>query len=176
MTSIRIMSPSGSTIRRSGCVRSLTRRASPSRAPANAKAASVFPTPAGPWKRKACASPPPSAAVSSRLASVCSGSAPNGPIDPLVDLRGERLGAGVPVDDDEAAGLTLGELAVGARRARVEVILLTLDAIALAAHSPDSVVGADLEQHGAVGHQPLDGGEVELEHPLEAEPACDALV
>ena len=72
--------------RRSGSCRRAARRpggrdasaprpaeASPSCAPAKAKAAVVLPTPAGPWKRNAWASPSPSAAVSSRFASYCSG-------------------------------------------------------------------------------------------------------
>src|SRR6478609_6115029 len=172
MTSMRIMSPSGSTTRRSGCVRSTTRRASPSRAPANANAASVFPTPAGPWKRKAWASPPARAAVSNRLASTCSGIASKGPID----LLGEQLGARRSVDDDEPVRFALGELPVSAGGTGVKVVFLALDSVALAAHAPDGIVRADLEQDRAVGHQPLHGGEVELEHALEAEPAGDALV
>ena len=38
------------------------------------------------------------------------------------------------------------------------------------------VVDADLEQDRPVGHEPLDGREVELEHTLEPEPTGDALI
>ena len=93
-----------------------------------------------------------------------------------IDLLGEQLGARGSVDDHEPVRLALCELPVSAGCAGVEVVFLALDPVALAAHAADGVVGADLEQDRAVGHQPLDGGEVELEHPLEAEAAGDALV
>ena len=61
-------------------------------------------------------------------------------------------------------------------RERVKVVFLALDPVALTAHAADGIVGSDLEQDSAVGHQALDGGEVELEHAFEPEAAGDALV
>src|SRR6187399_2938943 len=91
-------------------------------------------------------------------------------------LLGDELGARSSVDDDEPVGLALGELPVGAGRTRVKVVFLALDPVAVAAHATHGIVGADLEQDRAVGHQAPDGGEVELQHALETEAAGDALV
>ena len=178
---MRIMSPSGSTTRRSGCVRSTTRRASPSCAPANANAAAVLPTPAGPWKRKACASPSPSAAVKQPLCLVLlrnrrrkgSMRSPR----PMASPRPCSAGCRVPSSTRYRSGNRAASSPVGRRRRgcgsrRPPARSGRARRPCGAAASSD----ADLEQDRPIGHQPLDGGEVELEHALEPEPARDSLV
>src|SRR5919199_4813999 len=59
---------------------------------ANASAAVRLPTPAGPWKRYACATPSASAARSSRFASACSGKFSKASTDVFCEL-GRRLRA-----------------------------------------------------------------------------------
>ena len=93
---MRIISPSASITCRSGCVRASTRRGSPSSSPASACAATRLPTPAGPWKRYACAGPSASAASSRRFASSCSGTSAK----VAMDLLGELVDGTRAVDDD----------------------------------------------------------------------------
>ena len=50
------------------------------------------------------------------------------------------------------------------------------DAVELRTHPSGRVGDTDLEQDRDVGHQPLDRGEVQRQHPLEPEPAGDPLV
>src|SRR5918912_2837760 len=122
IASIRIWSPSGSSTYRSGCDPRST-RASPPRSPdANASAARCLPTPAGPWKRYACAGSA-SAARRRRFASCCSGKLSKLDTDQLRDLL-RRLRR---VDGDHALREDLRELAVGLVDLVAEVLVLPLD-------------------------------------------------
>src|SRR5262245_36577687 len=172
MTSIRIISPSASITRRSGCVPASTRRGSPSSAPASARAATRFPTPVGPWKRYACDGPSSSAAWSSRFASTCSGTSAKALTNLLGDLRN-----GTPaVDDEIAPGETLRERVVGIDDPRPELRPGPLDAVALAPHARQRRLDVDVEQDRAVGEQPADREQVQLQDGVRPEPAPRALV
>ena len=134
---MRIISPSGSITCRSGCVPASTRRASPRSAPANANAAARLPTPAGPWRRYACAAPSCERRVEQALRSGLRGAsltrnAHDGapPATPRCDLVHAR-GA---VDDDVALGIPHRELAVGVGRPLLQLQPVALDPIAVAAH------------------------------------------
>src|SRR3954464_11258227 len=127
--SIRIWSPSGSSTYRSGCERRSTRASSERSADANASAVARLPTPAGPWKRYACAGPSERAARRSRFASSCSGT-----LSKLVEhLLGDLARWARAVDRLDSLGEDLGELAVGRVDPRAEVVVLTLDPVSLGA-------------------------------------------
>src|SRR5687767_12312370 len=171
-SSMRIISPSGSRRYRSGCERVPTRRWSPSSAPANAKAAVRFPTPAGPCSRYACAPPSVSAAMRSRLASACSGTDAKGSIH----LLGELVRGSGGIEDDDALGVATREIAIRGSRPRVELRRLALEPIVHAAESAADLRGLERQQERPVGEQSADGGEIELEDALEPEPAPHPLV
>ena len=145
--SIRIWSPSGSSTYRSGCERRSTRGSPPSSSDANASAVARLPTPAGPWKRYACAGPSPSAARRSRFASSCSGT-----LSKLVEhLLRDLARRARAVDRRDPLGEDLGELAVGGVDPRAEVVVLALDPVALGADAPRRLGRVDEQQEGAVG-------------------------
>src|SRR5919201_3721458 len=170
--SIRIWSPSGSSTYRSGCVRRSTRGSPPSSSDANASAAPRFPTPAGPWKRYACAGPSTSAAAKSRFASPCSGRLSKAVKDLAPDLVG-RAGA---VDRRDPLRKRSGQLAVGLVDASAEVGVLALDPVAGPGQPPRRLAGIDQQQVGAVREDASDRVQVQLEHALETQAAGDPLV
>ena len=90
--------------------------------------------------------------------------------------RSSRVGRSVPSTVRYRVGEACGELPVRVGDAHMEAVVLALDPVALAAHARDRVVCTDLEQDRAIGHQAPDSCEVEVEHPLEPEPAGDSLV
>src|SRR5687767_335994 len=171
-SSMRIISPSGSRRYRSGCERVPTRRSSPSSAPANAKAAVRFPTPAGPWSRYACAPPSVSAAVRSRLASACSGTDAKGSIHLLRELVRRSRG----IEDDDALGKAVCQIAIRGSCPRMELRRLALEPVVLAAESAVDLRVVERQQKRAVREQAADRGEIELEHALEPEPTPHPLV
>src|SRR6187401_1002039 len=172
ISSIRIISPSASITRRSGCVPASTRRGSASSVPAKARAADRFPTPRGPWKRKACAWPSASEASSRRFASACSGTSTNA----VTDLLRELLDGQPAVDDDVALGEPRRQVAVRLDDERPEVGVGALDPVALVTHARERGLRIDFHQHGHVREQPLDDTQVEVEDEIDAEPAPGALV
>src|SRR2546428_11508444 len=190
-SSIRIWSPTGSTRYRSGWTPLVTRlwsEGADSAAPpgelagfarelgsissaANASAAVRLPTPAGPWKRYACAGPSASAARSRRFASCCSGKLSNASTDLLCDLLGRLLA----VDGHDAVGEHRRQLAVRAVDRAVEVFTLAFDPVGGACPRRCGR-RIDEDEDGAVGEQSADRGLVQLQDGLDAEPARDALV
>src|SRR5215210_810271 len=170
--SIRIWSPNGSSTYTSGCERRSTRASPPSSSEAKTTAVARFPTPAGPWKRYACAGPSVSAAPSRRLASTCSGMLPKLAKDLLRDLSWRPRA----VDGRDPLGEVLGELAVGRVDAHPEIVVLALDPVAAVADAPGGLRRVDQQQEGAVGQEPAHRLQVQLEHALEPEAARDALV
>src|SRR5829696_2615265 len=170
--SMRIWSPSGSSTYRSGCEPRCTRPRSPSTSTASSYAARRLPTPVGPWKRYACATPSARAARSRRLASSCSGSELKLSADEICHLLGRSTG----LDRDDPLGEALGQLAVGRIDARAELAVFALDPVGVAAGPPRGRGRVDQQQERAVRQNTLDGGEVELEHRVQAEPTRDPLV
>src|SRR5947199_7774752 len=170
--SIRIWSPSGSSTYRSGWVRRPTRGSPESSSEANASAVACLPTPAGPWKRYACAGPSASAAARRRLASPCSGMLSNTLEDLLCDLAGRPR----PVDRHDPPREGCRELPVGLGDPSAEGVVLALDPVAGLAQPPRRPLGIEQQQKGAVGKDPADRVDVQLEHPLHAEPARDPLI
>src|SRR2546430_2793910 len=170
-SSIRIWSPTGSTRYRSGWTPLVTRLCSPINSAANARAAVRLPTPAGPWKRYACAGPSESAARSRRFASCCSGKLSNASTDLLCDLLGRLLA----VDGHDAVGEHRRQLAVRAVDGAVEVFTFALDAVGEACPGRCSR-RIDENEDDAVWEQPADRGLVQLQDRLDAEPARDSLV
>src|SRR5207244_13172791 len=128
----RLWSPSGPRTETPGCVPRSTRGSPPSSSEANASAARRLPTPAGPWKRYACAEPSASAAASSRLASPCSGT-----LSKLVkDLSPDLCGGAGAVDGGDSLRERGGQLAVGLCDAGPEVVVLAPDPVAWLAPAP----------------------------------------
>src|SRR3954452_24851479 len=168
IASMRIISPSASSWYRSGW----NSRVVPRSARANVRATSRLPTPAGPWKRYACAGPSRSAASSRRPASGCSEKRANVLTDRLRDLVG---GVGAVERDDPLGelGRERPEAFVGAAP---EVLALALDPVRLPGAAPPRGVGVEQDEKGAVGQQAVRDHEVEVAHALLAEPARDALV
>src|SRR3954466_8157505 len=170
--SIRIWSPSGSSTYRSGCERRSTRGSPPSSSDANASAVARLPTPAGPWKRYACAGPSASAARRSRFASSCSGT-----LSKLVEhLLGDLARRARAVDRLDSFREDLRELAVGGVDTGAEVVVLALDAVAVGADATSRLGRVDQQQEGAVGQNAPNRLQVQLEHAVEPEPARDPLV
>src|SRR4051794_22979386 len=151
--SIRIWSPSGSSTYRSGWERRSTRASPPSSSAANASAVARLPTPAGPWKRYACAGPSPSAARSSRFASSCSRTLSKLMQHPLRDLA-RRARA---VDHRDPLGKDVGELPVGGVDPGAELVVLALDPVALPADALGRLGRVDEQQEGAIGQDAADG-------------------
>src|SRR3954471_19011760 len=130
--SIRIWSPSGSSTYRSGWERRSTRASPPSSSDANATAVARLPTPAGPWKRYACAEPSLRAAASRRFASSCSGT-----LSKLVEhLLGDLAWRPLAVDGRDPLREGLRELPVGGVDAGPEVVVLALDTVACVTDAP----------------------------------------
>src|SRR6185312_3854154 len=170
--SMRIWSPSGSSTYRSGCERRPTRGSLSSSSEANATAAARLPTPAGPWKRYACAGPSFRAARRSRFASSCSGT-----LSKLVEhLLGDLARRARAVDRVDPLREDLRQLAVGSVDACAEVVVLTLDPVGRAADALGRFGRADEQQVRPVREQPAHGVQIQLEHSVEAEAARDALV
>src|SRR5512146_3306516 len=170
--SMRIWSPSGSSTYRSACERRSTRGSLPSSAAANASAVARLPTPAGPWKRYACAGPSPRAAASRRLASSCSGT-----LSKLVEhLLGDLARRAHAVDGRDPLREVLRQLSVGRVHALAEAAVLALDAVAVVADASRRLLRVDEQQEGAVREQAPHRLQVQLQHALEAEAAGDALV
>src|SRR4051794_39464575 len=170
--SIRICSPSGSSTYRSGCVRRTTRGSAWSSSDANASAARRFPTPAGPWKRYACAGPSLSAAARRPLASSCSGRLSNA----VKDLAPDLVGGPGAVDGRDPLRERGRQLAVGRVDAPAEGVVLALDPVARLAEAARGLLRIDQQKVGAVGHETADRVLVELEHLLQAEASRDPLV
>src|SRR4029079_6324086 len=169
--SIRIIAPSASVTCRSGWVRPSTRRGAPRSAPASARAAGRFPTPAGPWEREACAGPSASAASSRRFASACSGMSAN----VVTDLRCDLGDASAAVDHDVALSEPCRQRQIRRRPAGPERRPGALDAIALVAHAGERGVDVDLDEERQIGKEAADGGQVEREHVLDPELAAGTL-
>src|SRR5436190_16784245 len=172
IASIRIWSPSGSSTYRSGCERRSTRASPPSSSDAKASAVARLPTPAGPWKRYACAGRSPRAARRSRFASSCSGT-----LSKLVEhLLGDLARRARAVDRLDSLRIALGQSAVSGVDVDAEVVVLALDPVAAGADTSRRLGGVDEQQERAVGQHPADRVQVQLEHLLEAEPAREPLV
>src|SRR5262245_61858098 len=170
--SMRICSPSGSSTYRSGCERRSTRGSLPSSSAANASAVPRLPTPAGPWKRYACAGPSVRAARRRRFASSCSGT-----LSKLVEhLLRDLARRARAVDRRDSLREIVGEPAVGRVDALAEALGLAFDPVALSADPPRRLVGVDEEQERPVREEPTHRVQVQLEHTLEAEVAGDPLV
>src|SRR5947208_174989 len=161
--SIRICSPSGSSTYRSGCVRRPTRGSPPRSSEPNASASARFPTPAGPWKRYACAGPSASAAASRRFASACSGRLSKA----VKDLAPDLVRWAAAVDGDDAVGKELRELAVGAVDARAEVVVLALDPVPARRHAAGGELRVYEEQVRAIREHCARRLQVELEDSPE---------
>ena len=147
------MSPSASITCRSGCVLASTRRSSPSRAEANARAAARLPTPAGPWNRYACDGPSASAASNSRFACGCSGTSAN----VVTNLSCDLVRAAVPVDDDVPLGEALRERPVRVHDPRPELRAGALDPVALVADPRQRGLDVELDEERcdrAAGRRP----------------------
>src|SRR5206468_1056632 len=142
MSSIRIISPSGSRRYRSGWERVKTRRSSPSTWAANANAAVRFPTPAGPCRRYACAPPSPSAAASSRFASGCSGT----DAKRSIHLLRELVGGPRRIEYDDALREAGGQLAVPRRGSSAEVVSLALEPVEVPLDPRRHLARVELEQ------------------------------
>src|SRR5690242_6981361 len=157
---------------RSGCERRPTRGSLPSSSEANATAAARLPTPAGPWKRYACAGPSFRAARRSRFASSCSGT-----LSKLVEhLLGDLARRARAVDRVDPLREDLRQLAVGSVDACAEVVVLTLDPVGRAADALGRFGRVDEQQVRPVREQPAHRVQIQLEHSVEAEAARDALV
>ena len=91
--------------------------------------------------------------------------------DPLGQVCRQR-----PVEHEVPVGKRAASCRYAAGDASMEAVVLPLDPVALAGHPRHGVLRADLEQDRQIGHQPLDGGEVELEHALEPEAPRDSLI
>src|SRR5438105_455183 len=135
---------------------------------AKASAAVRLPTPAGPWKRYACAGRSAIAARSRRFASACSGKLSNASTDLLCDLVGRPLA----LDADDPVGKHRRKLAVRAIDRAMEVLALALDPVGGA--RPDGR-GRRVDEHeeGSVRKEPADRVPVQLEHFFDAEAARD---
>src|SRR5919109_4152327 len=157
---------------RSGCVRASTRRSSPRSAAANANAAVRLPTPGGPCSRYACAGPSVRAAARRRIASGCSGTSAKRAIDLLRELLGRASG----IQDHDPLRKSLRELPVAGVDARVKVVALPFEPVALSRQTAPDRARIEQEQEGSVRHQPLDRREVQVEDALEPETARDSLV
>src|SRR5262245_54942435 len=155
ISSIRIISPSASITRRSGCVPASTRLGSPSSTPANARAAVRLPTPRGPWKRNAWAWPSASDDSSSRFASSSSGTSANA----VTDLRREPVDGQQAVDHDVPLGEARSELAIRVRDDRPERRVGSLDPVALVADARQRGLDVEVDEHGQVGKEPFDDAE-----------------
>src|SRR4029077_12003047 len=139
---------------------------------ANASAVARLPTPAGPWKRYACAGPSVRAACRSRFASSCSGT-----LSKLSEhLLGDLARRARAVDRLDSLRKDLGELAVGGVDAHSEVVVLALDAVAIGSDPARRLGRVDQQQEGAVGQHSEHGLEVQLEHSVEPGPAGGPLV
>src|SRR5919108_2800672 len=163
-SSMRIWSPRGSTMYRSGCTPLFTRETSPISSAANATAAARLPTPGGPWKRYACAVPSASAARRRRFASACSGNVSK----TSTDLLGDLLGRAVALDGGDALRKHLGERTVRVVDRPMELFALALDPVGGGA-ALQGEARIDQDEEGAVGQEAAGGGEVELEHEVDAE-------
>src|SRR5215210_8251729 len=172
IVSIRIWSPSGSRTYRSGCERRPTRSCSPSSSAANSTASARLPTPGGPWKRYACATPSWSAERSSAFASGCSGTFSN----VVTNLLRNVVHGPVALDRDDPLGEEAGELAVAVVDEGHEPLALALDPVAGARRPFHGLVDVDEEEEGDVGQDPADRIEVQGEHALDPEPSRDPLV
>src|SRR3954453_21175939 len=170
--SMRIRSPRGSSTYRSGCERRSTRACPPSSSEAKATAVARLPTPAGPWKRYACAGPSASAAASRRFASPCSGRLSKA----VKDLAPDLVRWAAAVDGDDPVGKELRDLAVGAVDARAEVVVLALDPVPARRHPARGELRVDKEQVRAIREHSARRVQVELQDALEAEAARDPLV
>src|SRR5207253_1158253 len=160
-----------STRYRSGWTPLVTRACSPISSAANARAAVRLPTPAGPWKRYACAGRSAIAALSRRFASACSGKLSNASTDLLCDLVGRPLA----VDADDAVGEHRRKFAIGAVDRAMEVLALALDPVG-GARAGRRGRRIDEHEEGPVGQEPADRVPVQIEHFFDAEAARDPLV
>src|SRR4029077_4929622 len=164
--SLRIWSPSGSSTYRSGCERRSMRGSPPSSSVAKATAVARLPTPAGPWKRYACAGPSPRPARRSRFASSCSRT-----LSKLVEhLLGNLARRARAVDCLDSLRKDLGQLAVGGSDARTELVVLALDAVAVGTDTTRGLDRIDQQQERAVGQDAAHRLQIQLEHAIEPEP------
>src|SRR5204862_2776596 len=158
ISSMRIWSPSGSSTYRSGWARRSTRPRSPRSSAANANAALLFPTPAGPWKRWACAGPSLIAASSSRFASACSTISSNTRRQLLPDLGGDLVPRPGPVERHDPLEEALRDRAVALLHRLAESGALALDPVLGTAAEPlGDGRGVDEQHEGAVREEVGDG-------------------
>ena len=159
--------PAARARRGRGATRRSTRGSPPSSSAANASAVARLPTPAGPWKRYACAGPSASAAASRRFASPCSGM-----LSKLVeDLLGDLVAAGAcrrSADDS---------LREGGRRARgrPRSTRARNSSSSRSIRSPGSQPTRRADSSGSTssrkvrsGRTPRDRVQVQLEHAVDA--------
>src|SRR2546430_6720167 len=133
---------------------------------------SRLPTPGGPWKRYACASPSSSAARSRRLASGCSETFSNA----SKDLLGDVCGRTASVDRFYPLWERFRQQTISVGDLPAELLVLSLDPVAVPADATGRLVGVDLEQEGAVGQPLADRRQVQLQDALDTEPARDTLI
>src|SRR5437867_9867539 len=102
---------------------------------------SRLPTPGGPWKRYACASPSSSAARSKRFASGCSETFSNA----SKDLLGDFCGRAASVHRLDPLRKRFREQTISVGDLAAEATVLSLDPVAVLADPPRRLVRIDLE-------------------------------
>ena len=92
------------------------------------------------------------------------------------NLAPDLSGGARAVDGDDSLGEGCGELLVGLSHALAETVVLALDPVAWVTAPPGRLFRVDDEQVRAVGEDPADRMEIELEHAVEPEPTRDSLI
>src|SRR5438552_12326035 len=167
IASMRMNSPRASTSYRSGW----NSRDVPSSSYANARASSRLPTPGGPWKRYAWATPSASADSSRRAASGCCLKRSN-VLTHLLRELGRRTRA---VERDDPLREDRGEAAVGLVDGAQELVVLALDPVG-AVLARACVRRVEKQHERPLRHQPARRSERQLQHAPDAEAARDPLV
>ena len=93
-------------------------------------------------------------------------------MDELGDLAPRSLG----IDGNDAVREALGQLAEPAVDLAPEVTRLALDPVARTARPPGRLAGVENEDEGPVGEEAAHGGEIHLQHRLDAESSPHPLV
>ena len=93
-----------------------------------------------------------------------------------MDLLCERVRRAGSVEDHDALRVALSELAIPRVDAAVEFLVLALEPVVLRAYAVGYGARVEQEKERAVGHEPADRREVEVEHPLEPEAPSNSLV
>src|SRR5206468_3245684 len=139
---------------------------------ANATAARRLPTPRGPWKQYACATPSASAARNSRFASSCSGNVSKLSTYDLAQIvRVERA-----VCDQDPLREQFRHRAVRLVDRLREGIALAFDPIRRVRPPSRSLGRIEQEKDRAVGQEPRGDGKVQLQDPLDPQASREALV